>query len=117
MNKTQLNQLNDLLEKNNELIFLDEYDFSMNQITNFDDLYKELIENNFFIINIIYYDKAIKYLNENDKSLCKSLELADDFGYELKDLNSELLASLLASHNAQADFYNLKNEINLILNK
>ena len=117
MNKTQLNQLNDLLEKNNELIFLSEHDFSMNKITNFDDLFEELSERNYFQIEIIYYSKAIKYLSENDQSLCKSLELADDFGYELKDLNSELLASILASNNAQDSFYNLKNEINLILNK
>tara|TARA_R110002124_G_scaffold82168_1_gene215752 strand:+ start:411 stop:764 length:354 start_codon:yes stop_codon:yes gene_type:complete len=117
MNKTQLNQLNDLFQETNELIFLGEDDFSMNQITNFDDLYEELIENNFFNIEVIYYNKAIKYLSENDHSLSKSLELADYYAYELKDLNSELLASLLASHIAQADFYNLKNEINLILNK
>ena len=37
--------------------------------------------------------------------------LADDLGYELKNINSELLASLLRSENVREDFQNLVSEI------
>lgn len=62
-----------------------------------DDLYEAIIEDNGFDEEIIYFSNAMKYLSENDPSLRESLELAYDFGYETKDLNSEILASLLAS--------------------
>ena len=44
--------------------------------------------------DIIYYNKAIKYLSENDASLRESLELAHNGGYEYKHLSSETLASI-----------------------
>lgn len=44
---------------------------------------------------IIYYSEAMKYLSENDNSLCESLELASELGYTTENLNSELLATLL----------------------
>lgn len=45
--------------------------------------------------DVIYYATAIKFLAENDASLGESLQLASDMGYETKNLNSELLATLL----------------------
>ena len=133
MNTTQLKQLNELFEKNNLDLDLPQYycgDLTCSQfpilnyepvkndtISNFDDLHFVLLEDSFLDVEIIYYSKAIKYLTENDQSLRISLELADDLGFELKDLNSELLASLLASHNLQESFFDLESEINLILNK
>lgn len=45
--------------------------------------------------DIIYYSKAIEFLKEHDPSLRDSMEIAEEMGYETKDLNSELLASLL----------------------
>lgn len=68
-------------------------------------------DNNGFDIEIIYYTDAIKYLAENDCSLRNSLEIAAEMGYEIKNINSELLASLLASSKAQEDFFDLKGEI------
>lgn len=44
---------------------------------------------------IIYYHKAIDYLKEHDPSLRESLDLAQDMGFEAKNLNSETLATLL----------------------
>lgn len=49
--------------------------------------------------DIIYYYNAIKYLTENDPSLNDSLALADEYGYTLKDLDSEKLATMLYQHN------------------
>lgn len=63
---------------------------------------------------VIYYSNAIKYLAENDQSLSESMELATDYWYDTKDINSELLASLLQSKNNMDDFgtflAELKNE-------
>jgi hypothetical protein len=53
---------------------------------------------------------------ENDASLLDSFRIAREYGYELKDLNSETLASLLASENARNEFYELESEIINILN-
>ena len=81
------------------------------EINSFDELTDELQETEAFNIEIIYYGSAMEYLTNNDTSLQYSLELASDFGFETKNLNSELLASLLASENAREEFYELQNEI------
>jgi hypothetical protein len=44
---------------------------------------------------IICYNKAIKFLTDNDPSLKDSLSLAADMGFAPENLNSELLATLL----------------------
>ena len=62
-------------------------------------------------VQIIYYYKALEYLREHDCSLTESLELAADFGFTPENLNSEVLASLLASEKNRSDFYDLENEI------
>ena len=46
-------------------------------------------------IEIIYYSKAMDFLRENDTSLTDSMELAHEYGYETKYLDSELLATIL----------------------
>jgi len=43
---------------------------------------------------IIYYSKAVNYLLENDASLRESLDLANDLGFTLDNLNSETLATI-----------------------
>jgi len=78
----------------------------------FDSLFNELQDNNAFDIEIIYYSSAIEYLAKNDNSLKESLGIAHEMGYELKNLNSEILASMLASRYAYDDFCELENEIN-----
>ena len=82
-----------------------------------DSLYDYVWENNLLDVDIIYYHKAMKYLMENDTSLCESMELAQDLGYEPKNINSELLASLLATQNNQDKFNNIQEEIEELFNK
>jgi len=80
-------------------------------VESFDDIY-EAIENNLgFEIDIVYYSSAIEYLKENDSSLMESIEIAANIGYDLKYINSELLASLLASKNIRIEFEELREEI------
>lgn len=78
----------------------------------FYSIYEAIDENNGFDIEIIYYSKAMEYLTRNDTSLSESIEIALDYGYELKNINSELLASLLASQNSREQFNNYENDIN-----
>jgi len=44
---------------------------------------------------VIYYGSAMEFLSENDSSLKDSLEIAQDCGLSPKQLNSEILATLL----------------------
>jgi intracellular sulfur oxidation DsrE/DsrF family protein len=77
----------------------------------FQSIYSMIEDNQGFDSEIIYYSRAIEYLQENDPSLRNSLEIASEYGYEVSNLNSEILASLLASQNIREDFYKLEDEI------
>ena len=86
-------------------------------VESFEDI-EEAIENNGgFNIDIIYYSKAIEYLKENDASLNESIELAIEYGYNLENINSEVLASLLASQEARNNFYECQEEIEDFFNE
>jgi hypothetical protein len=83
----------------------------LKDINSYDELEIELNENGAYDIEIIYYARAIEYLKENDCSLSESMNIAEECGYSPQDINSELLASLLASQNAREEFYDLQDEI------
>ena len=105
-----LNSLDAKIEINDNLInYVDINDIDFSDA--FNSIYDMVQENNGFDIDIIYYANAIKYLQENDASLQESLEIAEEYGCELKNLNSEVLASLLASRNSQESFYDVRDEI------
>lgn len=70
---------------------------------------KEAIQEEINYADIIYYSEAFDYLKNNDISLICSLTLANDLGYTPKDLNSEILASLLLQDD-------LNEELNLFIN-
>ena len=77
----------------------------------YNSIFDTLQDNGGFNIEIIYYSNAIAYLKENDPSLRESLEIAIEYGMELSNINSEILASLLASRNVVEEFSELQNEI------
>ena len=64
------------------------------QFSSADELVKYLQER-ITECEVIYYHTAIEFLADNDASLCESLGIACEYGYETKNLNSELLATLL----------------------
>lgn len=70
-----------------------------------DEITECLQDNNALDVEIIYYESAIKYLAKNDNSLQESLEIAEELGFELGRLNSEVLASLLASKYLKDEYY------------
>lgn len=82
----------------------------------FNSICDTIRDNGGFDIEIIYYSNAIDYLKENDKSLMDSIGIALDYGFELKNITSETLASLLASRNAEDNFYELQDEIESFFN-
>ena len=103
-------ELDKQIELNDYLInYVDikEIDFS----DAFNSIYEMVNDNGGFNCDVIYYSNAIRYLQENDPSLNESLEIAAEYGYELKNLNSEVLASLLASRNSQESFFDVRDEI------
>lgn len=90
-NSIELNHLNVNEYLNEEE--LQELDFS----NPFEEIIQLLDNKNAFDIEIIYYSEAMKYLTLHDTSLTDSLQIANELGYAVENLNSELLASLLAS--------------------
>ena len=84
----------------------------IDNINSYEDLMESLEECHYFDVDIIYYYKAMEYLSREDSSLSESIEIATDLGYELKNINSETLASLHASNKQREEFYNLQEEVN-----
>ena len=65
----------------------------------------------------IYYSNAMKYLTEHDTSLNESLEIASEMGYEVEDLNSELLATLLMQRKELEALYDAKDDLEDLYNE
>jgi hypothetical protein len=116
LNETQTQKIVDFLieiENDTKIEILSNINLQDIDLENaFDSIYEAIDENNGFDIEIIYYSDAIEYLKRNDNSLRESIEIALEYGYELKNINSELLSSLLASQNSREQFNNYENEIN-----
>lgn len=109
--KTRTERIEDFLRGLNvENLDVLEY-VDVDEINSFDDVYEAIDDANGFDVEIIYYASAMKYLTENDTSLRESLEIASDMGFEVKNLSSEVLASLLASQRCREDFQLLYDEI------
>ena len=120
LNETQTQKIVDFfteIENDTKIEILSNIELNNIDLKNpFDSIYTAIDENNGFDIEIIYYASAMEYLTRNDNSLRESIEIAVDYGYELKNINSELLASLLASQNSREQFNNYENEINNFFN-
>lgn len=82
------------------LNFIKEEELSkVKNIKDLEEFLREEVNKDYRFTNedVIYYVKAMEFLTENDPSLTDSLQLAEDLGYPAKEINSELLASLLKS--------------------
>ena len=100
------------LSKELEIDIMDTFQTEeLEDINSYDELEEGLSDNNAFDIEIIYYARAMEYLTEYDCSLSESLEIAQEYGYEPKDINSEILATLLASQHSREEFCFLQGEI------
>ncbi len=97
--------------------YLTEEDLEEGNLNDAHDLYDLLRDNYAFDVDIIYYSTAMEYLTEHDTSLSESIEIANEMGFDLESLNSETLASLHASRQAEDDFWRCKEDINEILSR
>jgi len=85
-------------------------------VKSFYDILERIEDDNGFDIDVIYYSTAMEYLMERDPSLRESLEIAHEFGYTADNINSELLASLLASKLCREEFMSYEDEITEFFN-
>jgi hypothetical protein len=90
------------------LNFLDLYEHFNDNMESYEEL-QEAVENAEH--DIIYYSEAIRFLKDNDPSLKESLELADTLSYSVKQLNSEILASLLFRDKVLNELHTNEDEI------
>lgn len=91
--------------------------YEIEDLEDADEIRDRLEEDGAFDIEILYYGRAMEFLSENDPSLNTAFELASDYGYSVSDLNSEILASLVASQKAREDFDDLMSEIEDIIDE
>jgi hypothetical protein len=116
MTTEQKQQVLTLLDNNCKEFTPSDYVGTDETFSDFDEL-RELLDNNgAFNVEVIYYASAIAFLQKNDPSLTESLELANDCGYTPKNLNSEILASLLASEYARIEFEDMESEVTDLIN-
>ena len=96
-----------------DYVNIEDIDFS----NAYQSIYEMIDDEGGFNVDIIYYSNAIDYLSKNDPSFHESLQLAADFGFNLTDLSSEVLASLLASEKCRDDFLALETDIEEFFNE
>jgi hypothetical protein len=115
MTTEQKKQVLQLLDDNCKHFTPSDYIGEDDTFSDFDELRELLDDNGAFNVDIIYYATAIAFLAKHDPSLNESLEIAEDMGYTPKNINSEVLASLLASQYARDEFEELESEVNDLL--
>jgi hypothetical protein len=92
------------------------YYVDADEVNSFDDVYEAIDNDRGFEVEVIYYTTAMEYLMERDSSLRESLEIAEEYGYTADNINSELLASLLASRECREEFMSYEDEITEFFN-
>lgn len=122
MNNKELKNLKEFIQQEEK--GYDFNDYILNYIYDDEDIvnldkeelkqYFEDLNEDFNITNqeVIYYSKAINYLQENDPSLNESLEIAKEYGYDIEKINSELLASLLKTREVENNWCKFLNNLN-----
>ncbi|RMG43348.1 MAG: hypothetical protein D6732_00215 [Methanobacteriota archaeon] len=81
-----------------------------------EDLFDEVIEDLImeyidYSSEVVYYSDALETLSDKDPSLQYSLELANERGYALSQLNSCILASLIIEEEKKEEYYDNKESI------
>jgi hypothetical protein len=84
---------------------------SHDSIYELDDLNEIIWDTTILQEEFVYYYDAMKYLTENDPSLTESFEIASEYSFDTKNMNSCILAGLLASRQNEEDWHNLAREL------
>ena len=106
------NKLQQITEDNNFDIDLANLNCNEDNFDEFNDKVYEAISDEY----VGYYSEAMKYLAREDCSLSQSLEIASEYGYDTKDLNSELLATLLYQKRLQQQWYEIGDQVEELFN-
>lgn len=77
----------------------------------FESIVQMIDDEDGFGVPFACYEDAMDYLSENDPSLMDSLAIVHRKGFEVNDLDSELLANFLAKEKAKSEFFKLKEQI------
>lgn len=75
------------------------------------DKIEEIIQTAIDEIQVIHYGTAIDFLAKNDPSLRDSMALASDMGFNISNINSELLATLLKQDICRTSLCNAASDI------
>lgn len=110
-----IDKIQDLID---DTEWLSDVSFDMNEsdISSVDDVIN-YIEDRINEDEVIYYDNAMKILMKNDPSLQISMGYADDLGYSCKDINSELLATILCQESAREELYKIRDDIEYVVDE
>lgn len=87
------------------------YFLTYGEQTTFEEIQDTLEDNQALTWEVLFYGSAMEYLRENDPSLTESLQLANEYGQTLENLNSETLASILKTENLRSEFLEMEAEI------
>ena len=111
--KTRNERLMEIFENYDSLNHYVDFNAQMLEDNNFQTLedLREYLEDRVRECEIIYYYNAMDYLKDKDNSLRTSLEIASSYGYELKSLSSEVLASLLLQEDLIEELINFIQEV------
>jgi len=74
-------------------------------------LYNVIDTDSGFEFEFSHYGTAMEYLSKNDYSLTNSLQIASDLGYEVDNLNSVILASIMVSQEMKEEFLKVEYKI------
>jgi len=79
----------------------------------FEDLeeFRDYLEDRINEQEVIYYSRALDFLKDNDNSLRDSLNLAYEMGFDVQNLSSEVLATLLLQEMIREEVVNFINEL------
>ena len=103
-----------ILNKLTELDKTTNYDFDLpyyySDGISLDDFLESVTES-IHETEVIYYSKAMKILSEYDNSLTESIEIACELEFELANINSELLATLILQKRMFEEFAYITDEI------
>ena len=84
---------------------------ALEQAADFFDEMEEVVSSFISEEEVIYYEKAMQILEDLDSSLIYPLNIAYNLGYDIKDLNSELLATLAIQDKLREELLPLIEEL------
>ena len=113
--KSVIDKIQDLIDDTDDLSQIS-FDMDESDINSADDVF-EYIEDKINEIEVIYYNNAMKILSETDPSLQISMGYADDLGYRCKNINSELLATILCQELAREELYKIRDDIEEVVDE